>query len=82
MNTRFQNMFSGDVKCLCSRCQTLKFSCPKMRGNTPIGKMFSVKKGRNYRKNIPLSRDLQNQVKELVQNYYFAEFWQRYTSEL
>ena len=42
------------------------------------GKMFSInKKGRNYQKGVPLSRDLRNHVKELAQDYCFAEVRRR-----
>ena len=56
---------------------------PKCEVTLLEGKMFSMnKKGRNYRKGVPLSSDLWNQVKELAQNYSFPEVGQRYTSEL
>lgn len=47
------------------------------------GKMFSMnKKGRNYRKGVPLSSALRNQVRELAQNHSFPEVGREYTSEL
>ena len=55
-----------------------KCEVPLLKGN-----MFSMnKKGRNYRKGVPLSNDLRNQVKELAQNYSFPEVGRRYASEL
>jgi len=40
--------------------------------------MFSVnKKGRNYQKSVPLSSDMRNQVKELVQDHSFSDVGQR-----
>ena len=81
MNTRAQNMFSRDVKRLSFRCQTLKFSRPNVKLSFSAllkGKMFSInKKGRNYQKGVPLSSDLRNQVKELVQDYCFSEAGRR-----
>ena len=35
------------------------------------------KKGRNYQKGVPLSSSLQNQVKELAQDYCFSEVGRR-----
>ena len=56
---------------------------PKCEVTLLKGKMFSMnKKGRNYRKGVPFSSDLRNQVKELAQNYSFPEVGRRYTSEL
>jgi len=38
------------------------------------GKLFSInKKGRINQKGVPLSSNLQNQVKELAQDYSFSE---------
>ena len=52
---------------------------PKCEVTLLKGKMFSMnKKGRNYRKGVPLSSDLRNQV-----NYSaFPEVGRRYASEL
>ena len=56
---------------------------PKCEVRLLKGKMFSMnKKGRNYRKGVPLSSDLRKQVKELAQNYSFLEVGRRYASEL
>ena len=56
---------------------------PKCEVTLLKGKMFSMnKKARNYRKGVPLSSDLRNQVEELAQNYSFPEVGQRYASEL
>ena len=67
-------MFSRDVK-------RLKFSCPNVQLSFSAllkGKMFSInKKGRNYQIGVPLSNDLQNQVKELAQEYCFSEVGRR-----
>ena len=47
---------------------------PKCEVTLLKGKMFSMnKKGRNYRKGVPLSSDLRNQVKGLAHNYAFPE---------
>ena len=81
VKARVQNMFSRDIKRLSFRCQTLKFSRPNVKLSFSAllkGKMFSInKKGRNYRKGVPLSSDLQNQVKELAQDYCFSEVGRR-----
>ena len=62
VNVRGQNMFSRDVKRLCFRCKTSKFSRPNVKfffSTLLKGKVFSInKKGRNYQKGIPLSSDL------------------------
>ena len=75
------NMFSRDIKLLSFRCQTLKFSRPnvKLSFSAPLkGKMFSInKRGRNYQIGVPISNDLQNQVKELAQDYCFSEVGRR-----
>ena len=53
------NMFSRDVKRLIFRCQTFKFSRPTVKvyfSTLFKGKMILInKKGRNYKKGVPLS---------------------------
>ena len=77
-------MFSNDVKRLSFRIEMSHFEVfpPKCEVTLLKGKMFSMnKKGRNYRKGVPLSSNLQNQVKELAQNYSLTEVGRRYESE-
>ena len=59
VNALAQNMFSCDVKRLSFSCQTFKFSRPKVKfyfSTLLKGKMILInKKGRNYRKGVPIS---------------------------
>ena len=60
---------------------TLKFSRPNVKfyfSTLLKGKTFSIdEKERNYQIGVPLSSDLQNQVKELAQDYSFSEVGRR-----